>query len=361
MAPFLVLERLAKSFGGQRVLRDVSLQVEEGEVLALLGSSGSGKTTLLRLIAGFETPDGGAIRVEREEVTDQPPERRNFGMVFQHYALFPHLTVGDNVAFGLESRKLPVEEVRRRVTEVLELVDLAGFQRRRVQEISGGQQQRVALARALAPHPRLLLLDEPLSNLDPDLRERTRRQLRGAVRRVGLTGVWVTHEQEEAFDVGDRIALLQRGAIAQVGRPEELYLRPKSRFVAGFVGRASFLSGRLTADGRVRIGDEGVPGHGVSWPAVCVGELSAEDRVEVLLRPEALVLAAPGRRDALVGSVEERRFSGEATYLSVALAAGGRVLVRAAHDAAPVGAKVGVTLEPGGPPPRVFLEQPEDR
>jgi ABC-type Fe3+/spermidine/putrescine transport system ATPase subunit len=256
MPPFLLLDRLVKSFdaagaetvasgGVRRVLDGLTLAVERAEVVALLGPSGSGKTTALRLIAGFETPDpgGGRVVVEGQDVTALPPARRNFGMVFQHYALFPHLTVGENVAFGLEGRRLGREQLRSRVAAALALVDLPGFERRRVGEISGGQQQRVALARALAPEPRVLLLDEPLSNLDPALRERTRRELRRAIRRVGITTLLVTHEQEEAFHLGDRVAVLEGGVLHQVGTPRDLYDRPATRFVATFVGRASVLPG----------------------------------------------------------------------------------------------------------------------
>jgi ABC-type Fe3+/spermidine/putrescine transport system ATPase subunit len=250
MAPYLVLDRLAKSFAS-RVLDGLSLAVERGEVVALLGPSGSGKTTALRLVAGFESPDpgGGRILLDGQDVSPLPPARRNFGMVFQHYALFPHLTVGENVAFGLEGRRLARELVRERVAAALALVDLPGFEGRRIGQISGGQQQRVALARALAPEPRVLLLDEPLSNLDPALRERTRRELRRAIRRVGITTLLVTHEQEEAFHLGDRVAVLEGGVLHQVGRPEELYDRPATRFVATFVGRASVLAGTFSGSG----------------------------------------------------------------------------------------------------------------
>ena len=273
--PFLVLDRLDKRFGDLTVLDSVSLDVEDGEVLALLGPSGSGKTTLLRLLAGFETPDGGAIRLAGKDVAPLPPARRRFGMVFQHYALFPHLTVGENVAFGLEAggadgQKLERTEIAHRVTEALALVDLAGFEGRRPGEISGGQQQRVALARALATEPRVLLLDEPLSNLDPSLRERTRRELAAAVRRVGITTVLVTHEQEEAFDLGDRVAVLHRGRLDQVGTPEELYEQPATRFVATFVGRAAVLPGRVgaMAAGEDGVGPVEVAQSGVTWRAV---------------------------------------------------------------------------------------------
>ncbi len=352
--PFLVLEDLRKSFAGQPVLNEISLGVAEGEILVLLGPSGSGKTTLLRMISGFEAPDAGSITVTGEAVTDLPPERRNFGMVFQHYALFPHMTVAENIAFGLEGRGLDSGEVEVRIIEVLELVDLQGFGDRRVQEISGGQQQRVALARALAPHPRLLLLDEPLSNLDPELRERTRRQLRAAIQRVGLTAVWVTHEQEEAFDVGDRVALLESGYLAQVGSPEELYLEPRSRFVAAFVGRASVLPGEQGDDGLVQLGDPRFRGHGVRWRVDSVSLIEPGQRVETVFRPESLELVPVGDDSSLDGEIEERRFTGESTYYQVRLAIGESVLVKGGVERSEVGERVGVARRSSGPKPRAF-------
>jgi iron(III) transport system ATP-binding protein len=354
MPPFLELNQLSKAFAGQPVLEEITLSMDEGEILALLGPSGSGKTTLLRLIAGFETPDGGSIEVGTEDVTRLPPERRNFGMVFQHYALFPHMTVAQNVAFGLKNRKTTSEESGRRVAEMLDLVDLTDFDNRRVQEISGGQQQRVALARALAPHPRILLLDEPLSNLDPDLRERTRRQLRQAIRRVGLTAVWVTHEQEEAFDVGDRVGLLQGGSLAQVGTPEDLYVRPSSRFVAAFVGRASIVEGEQRADGQVQIGDTRFRGQGVCWPVEAAEDLAPGARVEVVFRPEALSLGPPDRDGTLAGEVVERRFTGEATFYLVQLAMGESVLVRGELEDLVTSGPVSVALRATGPRPRSY-------
>ncbi|HKH83122.1 MAG TPA: ATP-binding cassette domain-containing protein, partial [Gemmatimonadales bacterium] len=208
---FLQLDSLTKRFDGTTAVDRVSLSIERGEMISLLGPSGSGKTTTLRLLAGFEVPDEGRVIVEGDDVTRQQPVTRRFGMVFQHYALFPHLNVGENVAFGLESLRVAGDELGRRVARALSLVDMAGFEDRRIGHLSGGQQQRVALARALAPEPRVLLLDEPLSNLDPSLRERTRREIRELIRRVGITTVLVTHEQDEAFDLGDRVAVLRAG------------------------------------------------------------------------------------------------------------------------------------------------------
>ncbi len=243
MTPFLSVEGLTKRFGRTVAVDDVTLSLAKGEMLALLGPSGSGKTTVLRLLAGFESPDAGRVMVEGEDVTMVEPVHRRLGMVFQHYALFPHLDVGHNVGFGLESLGVRKTELAERVARALTLVDLAGLERRRVDQLSGGQQQRVALARALAPEPRVLLLDEPLSNLDPTLRERTRHEIRDLIRRVGITTVLVTHEQDEAFDLGDRVAVLRSGRLEQVGTPDELYAAPANRFVGTFVGRSTRAAG----------------------------------------------------------------------------------------------------------------------
>jgi ABC-type Fe3+/spermidine/putrescine transport system ATPase subunit len=316
---FLELRGLSKRFEATDVLVDVSLEVEEGALLALLGLSGSGKTTLLRLLAGFETPDRGEIRINGQDVARLGPAERGFGMVFQHYALFPHLTVGENVAFGLLARGWNKDLIKARVDEMLQLVDLKGFDARPVSAISGGQQQRVALARALAPSPRLLLLDEPLSNLDPALRERTRAELRAAVERVGITTVIVTHEQEEAFHLGDRIAVLNRGRLEQVDEARGLYRRPQTRFVASFIGRASRLPGRVVE----RAGDRAQVqvAADVSWPARVVDAATPVEvgqEVELFVRPEALRLA----EDGLPGVFRGRRFLGALTYGEVELADG---------------------------------------
>jgi ABC-type Fe3+/spermidine/putrescine transport system ATPase subunit len=313
---FLTLEELRVRFSDTVTIGPVSLSIERGEILSLLGPSGSGKTTLLRLLAGFERPDGGQVRIEGENVTAVPPARRRVGMVFQHYALFPHLDVGENVAFGLHGTRDEGRGTGEIVAEALALVDLAGFERRKVQELSGGQQQRVALARALAPAPRVLALDEPLSNLDPSLRERTRRELRQLIKRIGITAVFVTHEQEEAFDLGDRIAVLSAGRLNQVGTPEELYERPANLFVGTFVGRANVLRGTAAR------------------------ALGAADGQVVLVRPEQLRFGLEG--GPLPGVVTERRYTGAAAFFQVALDTGERVEVQAAPDATRVGERVRV-------------------
>ena len=339
---FLRVDGLAKRFGAAAAVDGVSLAIERGEILALLGPSGSGKTTTLRLLAGFETPDAGRVVVDELDVTRAPPVTRRFGMVFQHYALFPHLDVRGNVGFGLESVGVTGAELDRRVKAALELVDLAGFERRRIAQLSGGQQQRVALARALAPEPRVLLLDEPLSNLDPALRERTRRELHDLIRRIGITTVLVTHEQEEAFDLGDRVAVLRSGRLEQVGTPDELYGAPANPFVAGFVGRASTLEGVVVAllDGGTRVRVEGTE-WGVPAEAGVQGGLVPGQRVRVLVRPEALWLAQP-EPGTLGAVVETRRFAG-ATSLFVVRTEGGTLLeVSGAGRPVAIGNRVGL-------------------
>jgi putative spermidine/putrescine transport system ATP-binding protein len=305
---FLTLDGVKKRWSPTVSVGPLSLAIPRGEILALLGPSGSGKTTVLRLLAGFEAPDAGRLVVAGEDVTRVPPARRRFGMVFQHYALFPHLDVGENVAFGLRGHADP----GRKAGETLQLVDLAGFERRRVQELSGGQQQRVALARALAPEPRVLLLDEPLSNLDPALRERTRRELRAVIKRVGITTVFVTHEQEEAFDLGDRVAVLNHGRLEQLGAADELYERPASLFVATFVGRANVLRGATAR------------------------ALGARDGEAVVVRPERLRFADAG----LPGIVRERRYTGATAFYQVDTERGDRLEVLGEPDAARVGDRV---------------------
>ena len=305
---FVQIQAIEKRWSDDVTVGPVTLDIARGEILALLGPSGSGKTTMLRLLAGFETADAGRIAVANEDVTAMPPARRRFGMVFQHYALFPHLDVGDNVGFGLPKST----DREAKISSALALVDLAGFERRKVHELSGGQQQRVALARALAPEPRVLLLDEPLSNLDPALRERTRHELRDVIKRVGITTVFVTHEQEEAFDLGDRIAVLNNGRLEQTGGPDELYERPVNLFVATFVGRANVFRG---ASARA---------HGANGAGVLV------------VRPERLRFADAG----LPGVVRERRYVGAAAFFLIEGDDHERFEVLAEPDAAKVGERV---------------------
>jgi ABC-type Fe3+/spermidine/putrescine transport system ATPase subunit len=349
---YLQLDRLEKSFGQTLVTREVSLDIAQSELIALLGPSGSGKTTVLRLVAGFEAPDAGRIIVDGEDVTASPPERRRFGMVFQHYALFPHMTVGENVAFGLASQgAMPREEMKRRVAETLDSVELPGFESRRVTQLSGGQQQRVALARALAPRPRVLLLDEPLSNLDPTLRERTRRELKRLIRSVGITTLFVTHEQEEAFELGDRVAVLNAGRLEQVGSAEDLYDRPASRFVAGFIGRAGVLSGSW---------EEGLAAlaAGPRWPAVAEPPIAEGAGIDLFVRPEGLAFGRAEDPRSLTGQIVDRRFAGRVSVFAVRLADSSEIEVTAGSAAARTGDRVFVVPSPEGPRPRAYVSEP---
>lgn len=254
------VEHLHKSFGRFAAIRDVSLWVQEGEILGLLGPSGCGKTTLLRLIAGLDTPDTGEIRVGDRCVAAAnvfvPPEQRSLGMVFQDFALFPHLTVAENIAFGLQQQGLSKQQIQERVAAVLALVQLADLKKRYPHELSGGQQQRVALARAIAPQPAVILLDEPLSNLDAQVRLQLREELRRILKGTGTTAIFVTHDQEEALSLSDRLAVMGEGKIEQVGTPEEIYCCPASRFVAGFISQANFLP--ACAEGSQVLTDVGV-------------------------------------------------------------------------------------------------------
>ncbi len=336
---FLRLEDLTKRFDGTAAVEHLSLSIEQGEMLALLGPSGSGKTTTLRLLAGFEAPDAGRVLVEGEDVTSVEPVARRFGMVFQHYALFPHLDVGENVAFGLESLGVRGTELSGRIGRALELVDLAGFERRRIAQLSGGQQQRVALARALAPEPRVLLLDEPLSNLDPALRERTRREIRELIRRVGITTLFVTHEQEEAFDLGDRVAVLRAGRLEQVGSPEDLYASPANQFVAEFVGRSSRIGVTVVGPGArgVKVAVEGV-----EWDLTDgVSQVPPPGPAWMVLRPEALRLLAPAP-GAIPGRVTERRFIGSTSLFTILTDGGSALEVSGPPRSVKAGDRVGI-------------------
>jgi spermidine/putrescine ABC transporter ATP-binding subunit len=317
----LRLENVSKKFGSVVAVDDVSLHVSAGEFLTLLGPSGCGKTTTLRMIAGFETATAGRIMLGDRDITQLPPQRRGIGMVFQNYALFPHLNVFENVAFGLRAGKVDKARTAERVKSALELVGMSHLAKRRVQDLSGGQQQRVAVARALAPEPRLILLDEPLSNLDATMRERTRSEMRALLKRLGITAIFVTHDQEEAFALSDRIAVMNAGRLQQVGGAEQLYNQPVNLFVAGFMGRANLLRATIGSMQGDRVSCE-VPGgtHIIAIPVG--GHLHPGQKVRVLLRPETLTLlarGAPQHAGDIGGVVADRRYAGAHTYYHIKL------------------------------------------
>ena len=287
MPAFLEVQDLVKSFGTNTVVKGVSFAFDKGEFISLLGPSGCGKTTILRMIAGFERPTSGAIRVDGEDITHLKPNERKLGMVFQAYALFPNMTVGDNIGFGLKIAGMGTEERRARVDEMLRLIGLPGFEKRYPYEMSGGQQQRVALARAIAPKPRLLLLDEPLSALDAKIRVSLREEIRAIQQDLGITTVFVTHDQEEAMSISDRIVVMNAGNIDQMGAPRDIYNRPATRFVAGFVGHLNTL------------------------PAATFGEARA-------IRPELVSLTPrPDTDTTLTGTVADVGFLGSVVRLRI--------------------------------------------
>ncbi|MCS7111394.1 MAG: ABC transporter ATP-binding protein [Ignisphaera sp.] len=318
------LDGVTKRFGSFVAVNNVSFDVDRGEIFTLLGPSGCGKTTVLKIIAGLFRPNGGRVYIDGRDVTDLPPERRDTGMVFQSYALWPHMTVYENIAFGLRLRRLPEDEIRRRVREALELVKLEGFESRYPIQLSGGQQQRVALARALVINPKVLLLDEPLSNLDAKLREELRYDIRELIKKLGITAIYVTHDQTEAFVLSDRIAVMDRGRIVQIGRPYDIYENPRSRYVASFIGSNILIDGVLKGVrdgyGVVRIGSR----------TEILGVLNSTDptsligkQVTVVIKPEAIEIrkGATGlenlfsctisRATYMGGTVEHRAQCGE--------------------------------------------------
>jgi iron(III) transport system ATP-binding protein len=309
------IEGVHVAYGEHPVLADVNLDIAPGEFFALLGPSGSGKSTLLRLIAGFNVAQRGRVLIAGDDVGASPPWKRDVGMVFQNYALWPHMTVAENVAFGLEERRWPRDRVRGRVREMLELVSLDGYGERRPGQLSGGQQQRVAIARTLAIEPRVLLLDEPLSNLDAKLRASTGLELKRLQRRLGLTTVFVTHDQQEAMTIADRLAVLDAGRIQQVGTPRELYDTPVNRFVAEFVGSINLYAARIAARGGTTraVAVEGLGVASVPAGRVGAGVPEGEGRVALAFRPHAVKLA-DGVADAALAfdaEVANAEFLGE--------------------------------------------------
>lgn len=320
------VQSLSKHFGEVRAVENVSFDIRPGEFLTLLGPSGSGKTTLLMMIAGFSRPTHGSIRIAGQEIVHLPPHKRNIGMVFQNYALFPHMTVGENIAYPLRLRKLGKAEIEERVRKVLDLVQLEGYSSRRVSQLSGGQKQRIALARAIVFEPRILLMDEPLSALDKQLRETMQIEIRRIHDRLGMTTISVTHDQREALTMSDRIAVFHSGRLAQIAEPNVLYEKPESRFIAEFIGESSFLPLKATADGLayaqqpIKLPEE---------PTRTGGD------VMLMLRPERLRLARPdgahGDANVFPGQVHSAIFQGESLLFEVMLDGGHKVLVRLAN------------------------------
>jgi spermidine/putrescine ABC transporter ATP-binding subunit len=356
----LRIERLSKAYGSSRVLDDVSFAVDAGQFFTLLGPSGSGKTTILKIVAGFVPQDAGEVHAGDRELSQEPPYRRDVGLVFQNYALFPHMTVAANVGFPLRMRKVPRPEAERRVREAIEIVRLAGFEARYPRQLSGGQQQRVALARTLVFDPAVVLMDEPLGALDRKLREHMQVEIKQIQRRLGVTVVYVTHDQEEALTLSDRIGVMHRGRLEQVGSPEDLYERPRTRFVADFIGESNFLSGRVL----------GADASGVAFETARGGKLraaagpgTAAGPAVLFVRPEKIALAAEAGEglNAAAGTVRDAVFVGESCRYQVELDTGDRLTVKQmntlARSAHAPGDRVTVAFRPHDA--RVFPGEPE--
>jgi ABC-type Fe3+/spermidine/putrescine transport system ATPase subunit len=337
----LALAGITKRFGDHVAVDNLTIEIPAGELLALIGASGSGKTTTLRIVAGYESPDAGTVSLGGNDITALAPQKRAFGMVFQHYALFPHMSVAENVAFGLEARGVSRSTRLDNARTALESVGLGGAGSRPVQSLSGGEQQRVALARALVINPRALLLDEPLSNLDPTLRESTREELRAVLHRAGVPALFVTHDQEDAFAIADRIALIERGHLLQTGTPEELYDRPASLSVARFMGRSTILEvqdlgdhAALTIGGVERT-------FAVTRPPGSDGQMM---KARVVLRPDALDVDRAAGDGTWKGHVVSRRFAGGTASYRVELANDVTVEVTSSNTGLREGETVGVWI-----------------
>ncbi len=343
---------VTKRFGEITAIDDVSLLVRRGELMTLLGPSGCGKTTLLSLVAGFLIPDRGEIAIDGRGVTDLPTHRREIGIMFQNYALFPHMSVAANVGYGLKMRRTPKPEIARRVADALALVKLAGLEDRRPRQLSGGQQQRVALARALVIRPKVLLLDEPFSALDRNLRASMQVEIKEIQRKLGVTTIFVTHDQSEALSLSDRIAVIAEGRIRQLGTPDEIYRRPIDRFVASFVGDVNVLSARLErSDGATAIVALGLVQ--VPVPARTLRGTVPGEAVDLFVRPEGLRVAEPGAAVAAHGVVAAQVYQGGHVdlYVDAPEAVSGRVLLRLpGHEGMsrwPPGTRIGLALAAG--------------
>jgi len=318
------IQEVTKRFGAITAVDDVSLSVRRGEFLTLLGPSGCGKTTLLRMIAGFEVPDIGQIFLCDRDVTLLSPNERDVTTVFQHYALFPHMSVYDNVAFGLARRGVNRDEIRRRVSGALDMVQLGELATRQPSELSGGQQQRVALARSLVVEPRVLLLDEPLAALDLKLRKKMQVELKGLQRRLGISFIYVTHDQEEALTMSDRIVVMNAGRIEQIGQSEDIYERPLTEFVAGFIGVSNIIEGTVEAID----GDVSIVNTGNAIVRASDNGLKAGERVRMLIRPEKISISTEMTNGSLKGTIESAIYLGESTHWKVSIGGGQSLTVQ---------------------------------
>lgn len=332
------LKNISKKFGSVVAVETLDITIEPGEFVTLLGPSGCGKTTTLRMLGGFETPTSGRIFLGDEDVTDVPPNRRNVNMVFQDYALFPHMTVGQNISFGLELMGKSKSQITDRVNSLLDFMQLDGYMARRPDELSGGQRQRVALARALAPDPKVLLLDEPLGALDAKLRRQVQIELKAIQKQTGKTFIFVTHDQEEALTMSDRIMVMNEGRLEQCGSPKDLYFHPESRFVADFIGETNMLSCTV----------KGIEGENIviDWQGhkLCghcrVGEPHTEQTVEAVIRPEKITCheTDPGTGFAIEGRIVQRIFKGSYMSVDVKVGDGDDTVIQAAADCAVIDA-----------------------
>ncbi len=329
------LENIAVSFDGEQILRDINLDIRDKEFVTLLGPSGCGKTTTLRIIGGFLKPDRGSVKFEGREINNIPPFKRNVNTVFQRYALFPHLNVFENIAFGLKVKKFPDREIQKRVGEMLELVNLKGFEKRSIDRLSGGQQQRVAIARALVNEPKMLLLDEPLGALDLKLRKEMQTELKRIQKRLEITFIYVTHDQEEALTMSDTVVVMNKGDIQQVGSPVDIYNEPTNAFVADFIGESNILNGRMIRDLLVEIS-----GHSFE----CVDKGFGENRpVDVVIRPEDIKLTAAEDAD-ISGVVQSVTFKG--VHYEMVIEAYDFSWLAHSTKAAQIGSTVGITFDP---------------
>ncbi len=331
------LRDLCMAFDDELVLDHINLYINDSEFLTLLGPSGCGKTTTLRIIGGFTTPTSGDVTFDGERINDVPPHKRQINTVFQKYALFPHLDVFENIAFGLRIAKVPEDEIRQRVGEMLEVVSLKGFDRRRIDQLSGGQQQRVAIARALVNRPKVLLLDEPLGALDLRLRKDMQNELKRIQQQMGITFIYVTHDQEEALTMSDTVVVMDKGRIQQIGTPEDIYNEPKNAFVADFIGESNILNGTMVRDNVVKM-------YGKEFPCVD-GGFEENEPVDVVIRPEDIDIV-PVEQGQLVGTVTNVTFKGM-QYDIIVDFRGFKWLIQTT-DHSPVGARIGVKIDPDG-------------